>query len=295
MQTPTPDKQKIYNQKLNFSMQINESSTINNEFMIKGTAINAVTTRNGHTFLAEELSISASSLKGRPLLKDHTNTIDSIIGKVIDAFYEPMSQSIKFTASIFDESIKQKIKAGLINSVSVGANVKDIEEGENGDVIVKGIEFVELSLVAVPADPNAGFAMAIMQSLSTGNDVKQTLEQSKGIPKAEEKQEITQEKMVETKVEEKAATIDTSKIEKLMESLMAQNIALTEKITKLEESKKVEEAKEVVKVNETKGKVAISEEVEKEFENFVLERANSGYALYANSFGANSRLSRGNN
>jgi len=278
MQTPTPDKQKIYNQKLNFSMQINESSTINNEFMIKGTAINAVTTRNGHTFLAEELSISASSLKGRPLLKDHTNTIDSIIGKVIDAFYEPMSQSIKFTASIFDESIKQKI-----------------EEGENGDVIVKGIEFVELSLVAVPADPNAGFAMAIMQSLSTGNDVKQTLEQSKGIPKAEEKQEITQEKMVETKVEEKAATIDTSKIEKLMESLMAQNIALTEKITKLEESKKVEEAKEVVKVNETKGKVAISEEVEKEFENFVLERANSGYALYANSFGANSRLSRGNN
>ena len=107
MQTPTPDKQKIYNQKLNFSMQINESSTINNEFMIKGTAINAVTTRNGHTFLAEELSISASSLKGRPLLKDHTNTIDSIIGKVIDAFYEPMSQSIKFTASIFDESIKR--------------------------------------------------------------------------------------------------------------------------------------------------------------------------------------------
>jgi hypothetical protein len=108
-------------------MQINESSTINNEFMIKGTAINAVTTRNGHTFLAEELSISASSLKGRPLLKDHTNTIDSIIGKVIDAFYEPLSESIKFTASIFDESIKQKIKAGLINSVSVGANVKDID------------------------------------------------------------------------------------------------------------------------------------------------------------------------
>jgi len=210
------------NQKLNFSLNINESSTFNNEFLIKGTAINAVTTRNGHTFLAEELSISANSLKGRPLLKDHTNTIDSIVGKVIDAFYDSISKSIKFTASIFDETIKQKIQAGLITSVSVGANVKEIEEGENGDVIVKGIEFVELSLVAVPADPNAGFAMAIMQSLITGNDVK-SLEQSKGIP-TKETQEKT-EKMVE-KIEEKTVVQESSKIEKMLESLIEQNRTL---------------------------------------------------------------------
>ena len=42
------------------------------------------------------------------------------------------------------------------------------ESGEfTGTVLAKGIDFVELSLVAIPADPEAGLSQAILNSLKT--------------------------------------------------------------------------------------------------------------------------------
>ena len=59
-----------------------------------------------------------------------------------------------------DEKMCQMINDGRITSVSIGAMVENLTENDEGTYVkASGIEFVELSLVAVPADPNAGFSM----------------------------------------------------------------------------------------------------------------------------------------
>lgn len=141
------------------------------DFIIRGVAINETTTRNNVRYKAEELSISAPSLRNRPILKDHDNKVDSIVGRTTDNVnYSNVNKRIDFEGIIRDKKMQEMISDGLIGAVSVGAMVHDLvkEESADGDsyMVAKGIEFVELSLVAVPADPNAGFERAIAESYS---------------------------------------------------------------------------------------------------------------------------------
>lgn len=295
-------------QNFNYDISIQESTSFregnSDVFVIKGIAINSTTTKNGHTFLSEELEKSASGLRGKPLLKDHTNTIDSIIGKVTDAFYDSVTRSIKFEAKIFDKSIQEKIREGLINKVSVGAYTQSVEEADDDTYILRGIEFVELSLVAVPADAGAEFAMAVMQSLQ-----KESTKVSKNKVSAESTQNKIkmEDKKVEDKIEEsKQESVkesqDFSELKLMMESLVESNKALKETVSELKAKKqveeKVEEKKVEEKVDETKGSIAREsvddEEVEESAQDFVLERAGSGFAFYRNSYGDSKILSRGN-
>lgn len=144
--------------------------TLSRDFTIKGTAINSTTTRNGHKFVADELMKSAESLRNKPILKDHKNSVDSIVGRTLKtqdgAYFDESSKSIKFAGVIKDRKAKEMIYDGLITAVSVGAMVQETEETENGEIILRGIDFAEISLVAVPADPNAGFAKAICEAFN---------------------------------------------------------------------------------------------------------------------------------
>lgn len=145
------------------------------EFTISGQAIHAVTTRNGHTFTVQELQTSAKTLQGKPLLKDHINSVDYIVGRVKKASFDAVKKSIPFVARVTDKAMQEKISSGDVVNVSVGAMVDDVEEVEGKDgsytYVLKGVEFLELSLVAVPADPNAGFglAQAVLSSLHPQN------------------------------------------------------------------------------------------------------------------------------
>ena len=80
-----------------------------NDFKIKGVAINETTTSNGHKFLGEELSLAANTLKGVPLLKDHENSVDNIVGRVIDAGYNQEAKNIVFEARVMDNKIREMI------------------------------------------------------------------------------------------------------------------------------------------------------------------------------------------
>lgn len=149
---------------------------VTKEFIIEGTAINATTTRNGHKFTAQELQSSASTLTNKPLLKDHNNSVDAIIGRVKSSPYDMQNSRVRFQARVVDPKYQQMIKDKLITNVSVGAMVRgwDEEKNEAGEVqavVLKGIEFVELSLVAVPADPNAGFESSVHAAFTKANTV----------------------------------------------------------------------------------------------------------------------------
>jgi hypothetical protein len=54
----------------------------------------------------------------------------------------------------------------------VGAQVKEIDE-EEGVLIPKGITFKELSLVAVPADPNATFNTALTEAWNSNTKIEE--------------------------------------------------------------------------------------------------------------------------
>lgn len=169
---PLP-KQKM-NLKFNYSVPIIESSYVNDEFIIQGTAINATLTSNNHKFLAEELEKSAHTLSGVPLLIDHRNEISAIKGRVIAGDFDETEKRVNFRANVIDSQIKEMIKDGRINSVSVGCDVDKIEEFE-GYFIPHGITFKELSLVAVGADEGATFTTALHEAynLNKPNNKKQ--------------------------------------------------------------------------------------------------------------------------
>ena len=149
--------------KLSFNVPITEAGILDNDFVIQGVAINATTTGNNHKFLAEELRKSASTLMGVPLLVDHRNEVSAIKGRVTLGEFDEQNSRINFKAKVLDSDIKRMVKEGLINSVSIGAAVREIEEQD--DVLIpRGIVFKELSLVAVPADGGATFTTALQEA-----------------------------------------------------------------------------------------------------------------------------------
>lgn len=210
-----------------FNAPILESGFVNDDFIIQGTAINATITDNNHKFMAEELRESANSLTGVPLLVDHRNEISAIKGRVISGDFDEENSRINFKAKVKDADIKKMIKDGLINSVSVGATVKEIEE-DGESLIPRGITFKELSLVAVPADAHATFGIALKsafnlfkESLPVNPEVIMTQQVSnnlKGgnIMEAETKTEQTQNLVIETKVESKEVKAE-AQVEEQME------------------------------------------------------------------------------
>ena len=164
---------------IEFSAPITENAIIDDEFVIKGTAINETTTHNGHKYIAEELEKAGTGLIGRPLLIDHDNSVEAIVGRVKDSIFNHDTKSIQFEAKINNteqgKHVQQLIKAGDLSTVSIGAFAEDLVKEEDSDVfIAKGLTFAELSLVAIPADEGATFATA----MANNYDLKEKMEKT---------------------------------------------------------------------------------------------------------------------
>lgn len=213
------------------------------EFSIKGTAINATTTRNGNVYSIEELRGSGKSLRGKPILVDHINSVDKIAGIVTRAEYDEAKQAVMFEGVIKDARYKEMIADGRVQNVSVGAMVETAEEitdettGKT-NYLLKGIEFLEVSLVAIPADPNANFAASVSEAFKLNEEiiVKQTLKE--------------EPKVTENKQED----ILAATLKALSDSVSA----IAEKVSKLEATPAP--APKTEAVDETKGVVVRKEE-----------------------------------
>jgi len=157
--------------------------------LIKGYAIHAGTTRNWNLYLEDELKNAADSLIGCPIYLEHVS-VGSAVGKVLSAGWDPEKRAIWFVAEIYDDDVADKIRAGIIKHVSIAADYEVLEPFDSIQ-IPHGLQFRELSLVAVPGDREANI-MVVEKLLSHANDgenVSVKLERAVGVhetPKAPE-------------------------------------------------------------------------------------------------------------
>ena len=157
----------------------------------------------------EELQKAVPTLKGKPFLKDHNTSVDSLIGTIEDAAY---SGGALITAKILkkgNEALIEKIKAGLATKLSAGFK-RDLEFDEkNGWYNAKNIEFMEVSLVWQGADKNA--------TLLEENSQKEDLD----MPEKITIEQLSKEK---AQLEEKLGTVkaENEKLQKEMEALKAE-------------------------------------------------------------------------
>lgn len=152
------------------------------DFIIKGVAINETTTHNGHKYIAEELQKASSHLIGKKLLVDHRNEVDAIKGIINNSWWNSKENRIEFEGNVKDKTIREMIKDGRLSDVSIGAFAKDLIKEEDGTMIAKGLEIVELSFVAVPADSKANFGMAMAQNFN----IKESLNEAEDMKKCPE-------------------------------------------------------------------------------------------------------------
>jgi hypothetical protein len=117
---------------------------------IRGVAIAAGMSRNFNIYTPEELEAFAAKLVDAPVYIEHVS-VDSAVGKVTKTEWD--GHVLWYEAKIFESEVADKIRKGLIQHVSVGADYEaiDLVDGK----VPHGLHNAELSLVAVPGVPEA--------------------------------------------------------------------------------------------------------------------------------------------
>lgn len=127
---------------------------IGNQINVGGVAIKAGVSKNGILYSAKELKLFSKTLATRPIIKDHRGVTDNTIGVVTNSSANSIG-TVSYKGWIKEDGtgIIERVKDGRIKEVSIGAFVRQLVESGNDDgvLIAKGIEAMELSTTPVPA------------------------------------------------------------------------------------------------------------------------------------------------
>jgi hypothetical protein len=115
---------------------------------IRGVAMCSGMSRNHNIYTADELQAFSSKLTNAPVYIEHVS-VPNAIGKVTKTDWD--GHNLWYEAEIYDDEATDKIRKGLIQHVSVGADYEaiDVVDGK----VPHGLHNAELSLVAVPGIP----------------------------------------------------------------------------------------------------------------------------------------------
>jgi hypothetical protein len=114
---------------------------------IGGIAMAAGISRNFNVYTPDELAVFAEKLVNAPVYVEHV-AVENAAGKVTKCNYDAASRSLLYEAEIYDQTIADKVRNGLIQHVSVGADYNSLDVVDAK--IPHGLFNPELSLVAVP-------------------------------------------------------------------------------------------------------------------------------------------------
>jgi len=130
---------------------------------IRGIAITAGMSRNLNVYMPEELQNFANKLVSAPIYVEHV-AVPNAIGKVVKTDWD--GQNLWYEAEVYDDEVAEKIRKGVIQHVSVGADYEtiDILDGK----VPHGLHNAELSLVAVPGIPETN--IKVLEKLVPPNE-----------------------------------------------------------------------------------------------------------------------------
>jgi len=132
---------------------------------IRGVAMTAGMSRNFNIYTPEELQVFASKLVNAPVYIEHVS-VDSAVGKVTNAGWD--GRALWYEAEIYESETADKIRKGLVQHVSVGADYEaiDVVDGK----VPHGLHNAELSLVAVPGIPETN--VQVVEKLASTDAVE---------------------------------------------------------------------------------------------------------------------------
>jgi hypothetical protein len=115
---------------------------------ILGIAMCTGMSRNLNIYTSEELQNFSSKLANAPVYIEHVS-VPNAVGKVTKTDWD--GHNLWYEAEIYDGETAEKIRNGLVQHVSVGADYEavDVVDGK----VPHGLHNAELSLVAVPGIP----------------------------------------------------------------------------------------------------------------------------------------------
>jgi hypothetical protein len=137
----------------------------NQPLRIRGIAMTAGMSRNFNIYTPQELEAFSAKLTGAPVYIEHVS-VDHAVGKVTNSEWD--GHALWYEAEIFESEIADKIRKGLVQHVSVGADYEavDLVDGK----VPHGLHNAELSLVAVPGIPETN--ISVLEALSHGVERK---------------------------------------------------------------------------------------------------------------------------
>lgn len=245
---------------------IKESKEMTEGFRITGIAIDETVSRNGIKYEAAELQKAADTLIGRPLLNSHrSEDIKDIMGVVKDAHYNSDKRAIEFEADVMDKEAEQRLRDGRIKNVSIGARFETLENNDSFKT-PRGLEFLELSLVAVPGVKNASINQGFDQILSEKFDFLKEIEAE--LKYMEETQMETQENNTSLESQMKALTESHSAKVKEFEAKIIEITAQKDSLQKVvDEIKAKEKSMKVASIVEAEIKAGIIKAEDKDSES----------------------------
>ncbi len=136
---------------------------------VRGVVATPRVSRNRVFYPPEELERAVKQLAGKPvpIYLEHVSAERAVGWARLR--WNPEKLRVEFEGEILDEEAAEKVRKGLIKHVSLGADYEVLEPGD-GYRVARGLEFRELSLVAVPGIPEAGLEpIRLMERLEPKN------------------------------------------------------------------------------------------------------------------------------
>jgi hypothetical protein len=225
----------------------------NKPLRIAGVAMAAGMSRNFNVYSPEELSAFAPLLAGAPVYIEHV-AVDSAVGKVTSCTYDSISRCLLYEAEIYDPVISEKIRNGLIQHVSVGADYDALDVVDAK--IPHGLSNPELSLVAIPGIPETNIQVlehlreSLPVDIPVPSDSKDGIQDKHDHFVGDEKMDEKEMDKIAEKVVLKIGELNSLEVEKL-------------KIALLEAQKKFLEIEGKVKIaqndrDDVNGKLAVA-------------------------------------
>ncbi len=153
---------------------------IDKPLKIRGLAMTTGISRNFNIYTPAELESFAGKLVDAPVYMEHVSAVNAV-GKVTKTEWD--GHNLLYEAEIYDDETAAKIRKGLIQHVSVGADYEaiDLVQGK----VPHGLFNAEMSLVAVPGIAETNIQILEKLELESNRDIRESLikkPQEKTIP-----------------------------------------------------------------------------------------------------------------